>query len=185
MEIQVWKNTSKRKYIWTYSAKLDGCDDDIFYCSGGASSCNKEISKNKAIYECIERYSGSHIDKKQLKFSYYECHKDAIDPRNLIFFSSDQYKKGFPYDKFNSKDKIEWVDGVSLMDNKKILVPSFSVYLGYNRYCHPKKYFPTASSGLAVHQTENMAIFHGLLDNRHQRKRTLSMQRLLKNDIQE
>lgn len=164
--IQVWKNDSKRKYIHSYSSKIVGDNLGAYYVEGGSASVDDSIAKNKAVFEAIERYSGSKIPISLKKGSYEEIQNKAVNPNAFIFFAENQYKKsGFPYRKYSPRDQIEWVEGSSLIDSKKIFIPAFAVYLGYNqRISNSEKYFPTASCGLAIHETKKEAIVNGILE---------------------
>jgi ribosomal protein S12 methylthiotransferase accessory factor len=164
-EILVWKNDSPRDYIYSYSAKITNYKGKALYFEGGASSVDEDIAKSKAVYEAIERYSGSRVPKNLKKFVYKNYVQEAIDPNSFIFFASSQYDKSFPYKKPRPDVKIEWVKGLSLTRRKRVYIPAFAVYLGYNQTNPPGgKFFPTASCGLAVHKTFKKAVLHGLFE---------------------
>lgn len=165
-EIQVWKSDSKRKYIYSYSSRMVGGNLGAFYVEGGSVSVKSSLAKDKAIFEAIERYSGSKIPTRLRKSSYKKFQDQAVDPNNFIFFTDDQYKKkGFPYKKYISGSQIEWVKGNSLINLRELFIPAFAVYLGYNQKAPDlQRYFPTTSCGLAVHTTKSQAIIHGIFE---------------------
>lgn len=164
-EILVWKNDSLRDYIYSYSAKITNCEDKALYFEGGASSVDENVAKSKAAYEAIERYSGSKIPKNLKNFAYKHRVQEGIDPNSFIFFTSSQYNKSFPYKKPQPCVKIEWVKGLFLAHQKRVNIPAFAVYLGYNQTNPPGgSFFPTASCGLAVHKTFEKAVLHGLFE---------------------
>ena len=165
-EIQVWQNDSKRKYISSYSAKIIGDNLGAYYVEGGSASINKEIAKNKAVFESIERYSGSKIPSSLVKQPYAKVATKAINPKNFIFYNNSQFnKRGFPYSKYQLSDQIEWIKGKALLNSKDVLIPAFAVYLGYNEGISKSgKYFPTPSSGLAVQKTQKKAIINAIFE---------------------
>jgi len=165
-EIHVWKNDSKRKYIFSYSSKIMGDNLNAFYTEGGSASVDNSIAKDKAVFEAVERYSGSKIPTSLKSDPYNKIQNQVSDPNSFIFFADDQYSKNdFPYKKYNSQDQIEWVEGLLLNNSSKILIPAFAVYLGYNQKLPSSgKYFPTASCGLAVHKTKKASIVNGILE---------------------
>lgn len=165
-EIHVWKNVSKRKYIYSYSSRVIS-DTDSLYVEGGSCSVNENIAKDKAVYEAVERTCGSQNTKKLPYFRYDDISKEirAVNPQKFIFFPSNQYKKGFLYEKYHSKHNIQWVKATSLLDNKKVFIPAFTVFLGYNEHPEVKyKYFPTPSTGLSVHQTRKKSAINSILE---------------------
>lgn len=159
-EILVWQNDSKREYISSYSSRITGKNLGAYYVEGGSASIDDATAKNKAVFEAVERYSGSKIPKFLKKYIYAEVCNRAINPKDFIFYDDTQYlKSGFPYAKYKPTHLIEWVEGVSLLNLKRVFIPAFAVYLGYNQsISHSNKYFPTPSSGLAVHKTKREAI---------------------------
>ncbi|MFH1233788.1 MAG: YcaO-like family protein [Patescibacteria group bacterium] len=166
LELLIQKRSSKRSYVFDYHAFIKNVitnENDLFG-EGGGLSINPEEAKIRAIGETIERYCGSHINKKIKKASYDCVKKNAINPRELIYFSDSQYCNDFPYKKFNQKKQIGWVTGFSLTKKNKILLPAFAVYLGYNRLISKDEYFaPSSSCGLASHvsieKAKNNSIF--------------------------
>lgn len=165
-EIQVWKNDSTRKYIYSCSSRIVGDNLGAYYVEGGSASVQNSLAKNKAVFEAIERYSGSKIPVHLRKSSYKKIQDLAVSPNDFIFFTEDQYKeREFPYKKYTSSDQIEWVKCNSLINLRKLFIPAFAVYLGYNqRIPDSQKYFPTASCGLAVQRTKKQAIANGILE---------------------
>lgn len=165
-EIQVWKNDSKRKYIYGYSSRIVGGNLGAFYVEGGSVSVQSSLAKDKAIFEAIERYSASKIPIRLRKSSYKKIQDRAVDPNNFIFFTAYQHKKkDFPYKKYITGNQIEWVKGNSLINLRELFIPAFAVYLGYNQKIPDlQRYFPTTSCGLAVHTTKRQAIIHGIFE---------------------
>ena len=165
-KIEVWKNDSIRKYIYSYSSKIVDGNLGAYYFEGGSASIQNALAKNKAVFEAVERYSGSKIPLHLKKASFKKIQNEAVNPNAFIFFSKDEYKETtFPYSKYTSSGQIEWVKGVSLVNLSKLYIPAFAVYLGYNqRITNFQKYFPTASCGLAVQTTKRQAMVNGILE---------------------
>lgn len=156
---------SKRDYIYDYHAYIiEGVDKNPFG-KGGGISISEDIAKNKAVCEALERYCGSRINKIITKSTFNKIKSSAINPREIIYFRNDQYSIKFPYKKFNKNKIISWVEGYSLLQNKKIFVPASAVYLGYNRQNHNReKFLPTTSNGLALQTSLKRAIVRAIFE---------------------
>lgn len=166
LELIIQKRISKRSYVFDYHAFIRNVITkkiDLFG-QGGGTSFNLEDAKIRAIGESIERYCGSHINNKIVKSSFNNV-KNAINPQELIYFNDNQYCNNFPYKKFNEKISIDWLTGFSLTKRKKILVPAFAVYLGYNRFVPRDKHFmPNSSCGLASHASAEKAMNNAIFE---------------------
>ena len=166
LELILQKRASKRSYVFDYHAFIRDVENkkvDLF-SQGGGISINLENAKKRAIGEAIERYCGSHINNKVIRSSF-DSAKNAINPKKLIYFSDYQYCNEFSYKKFNTKITIDWITGLSLTKKKKILVPAFAVYLGYNRLVSKKFHFmPSSSNGLASHTSIKKAEYNAILE---------------------
>jgi ribosomal protein S12 methylthiotransferase accessory factor len=166
IKLVVQPRLSKRKYLYEYYAEIiDESKGKKDLWKGGGVSLNKEVAKIKAIAEAIERYSGNYINKRLFTRSFKEVKEKALNPRNIICFSKNQYRKNFPYNKFRSLIPINWVKGYSLTKKKTILVPAFAVYLGYNRLIPEEPIFiPTTSNGLAADKSIGKATLRGIFE---------------------
>lgn len=167
LELILQRRSSKRVYVFDYHAFIRDSTTNIIdpFGNGGGLSVDLEDAKIRAIGEAIERYCGSHINNKLLRKSYDNVKKNAINPKKLIYFSNKQYVNKFLYKKFNSRKTIDWIEGYSMTRKKKVLVPAFAVYLGYNRLINKDEHFmPTSSCGLASHNSIENAINSSLLE---------------------
>lgn len=152
LPVKIIQVKTKRTYIYDYYAfVINSKGERDPYGKGTGGSTNQKVAKRRAIAEALERYCGSYINQEIILKSYGEVEKNAIDPKRLIFFDDAQYSSKYLYKRFDPSIPIEWVEGLSLVEKRKILVPAFSVYLGYNRFVSKsERFMPTSSSGLAV-----------------------------------
>lgn len=160
------RRASRRNYVYDFSAsiKLPSLKDT--FRQGGAIDLKEKRAEKKAVFEAVERYSGSRIIKTVKGSVASLASKEIINPKDLIQFSEEQYlKKNFSYQKISDNKKIEWISGYSFLRRKKVLVPAFAVILGHNLH-QPKRnwYFPQSSCGLAVEKSYRKAVRNGLLE---------------------
>lgn len=167
-QIILQQRESSRRYIHDYYARVEDtqCNTSPFSVGGAVSSFSKKLAKKKAVSEAIERYCGSHVFGKITRGSFIDLNLNAVDPQKIIYFNEAQYiSKSFPYKKFCPNMEINWVKGCSLKNGKGILVPAFSVYIGYNRLIPKSEVIsPTISSGLALATTIEKAIVRGIFE---------------------
>lgn len=158
---------SKRKYLYDYHAQIKDSsgNKDLFGKGGAISFTREDLAKNKAVSEALERYCGSHVFNKLERGSFKDVKSQALDPQKIIYFTESQYIKKFRYKKFSSEAEIDWISGYSLTNRRKVLVPAFAVYLGYNRRVPKSEFFsPTTSSGLALGTTLETAILRAIFE---------------------
>ncbi len=165
-ELIVQPRRRKRSYVFDYHAWVvdkDGKED--FFAKGGGVSVEEQLAKKKALCEALERYCGSHVFQPIKRASYDELGADALNPSELIYFLDSQYLSQFLYRQFDRTQPIDWVEGYSLIQKRKIFVPAFAVYIGYNRLVPPEERFvPTTSCGLALHLTEERAVINAIFE---------------------
>lgn len=122
-----------------------------------------------AIGESVERYCSNLIDLKPVHYaSYNELRRrgfPALDPRELVLFSSRQYETaGFPFQPLAADLRIGWVEGHYLDDDSAVYVPASLVYVNWylrqNRH-QPRINFP-AFAGVAAGTSTEQAILSGL-----------------------
>lgn len=127
-------------------------------------SFDKKKALSKVLGETVERYSLSINNNKKFIYSSFnklvKLNKSAlVDPKDLILFSD---KKRYIHDL--DKKKLHWVEGKSLISNKKILVPAQLVYVPYlYQDSEPILRFPI-STGAAAGMTLTDALYRGICE---------------------
>jgi len=167
LQLIVQPRVSSRNFLFEYYAYIIsdiGKEDNLG--KGGGVSIDKKIAKMKAIGEAIERYCGSHIFKPLVKKSFQEVKKKALDPKRIIYFHQNQYRRSFPYNCFHSFIPINWVKGYSLTNKRPILVPAFAVYMGYHRLIKKEEpnFTVTTSNGLAADKNLTKATIKAIFE---------------------
>lgn len=165
-EILLWKNKSVPRGFHIYSARVNNSENGGCFYHGSGASFDKETAQKKAICECIERFCGSKVPRRLLTETHLNLFGQSYNPSKLIPFLEKQYNsKKFPYKRYRPDFEIDWVRGISLIDQRKVYIPAFSVYLGYN-FSIPlgQRFAPISSCGLAVQRTYNKAIIKGILE---------------------
>ena len=97
------------------------------------SSHNLNLAKLKALSEIFERYSGTvYRSKYFIKGSFNELKEKAFNPCDVVSFSKKQLStKDFEKFRFDKNTNFKWIEGISLISGKKILVPVQLVYWNY------------------------------------------------------
>lgn len=164
--ISVWKNKSVPQGFYIYSARTDCCWGSKRFCYGSGASLDEKTAQKKAIYECIERLCGSRVPKRLFTKAHIDIFDQSCNPGELIPFLEKQYhSKNFPYKKYQPSLKIDWVNSFSLINQRKVYIPAFAVYLGYNFLIPPsQRLTPISSCGLAIQNTYNKAIMKGVFE---------------------
>jgi ribosomal protein S12 methylthiotransferase accessory factor len=89
----------------------------------------------------------------------------ALSPDELPLFAPEQYASpGFPYQPFDERMLVRWIDGVELLTGELVAVPAQLVLLYYKH--HPREAriaYPT-TGGLAFHPEPRRAVLHGFLE---------------------
>ncbi len=165
-------NDDEQEIFYTYSAESNKIYNYLNWRPdyiGSGTSLNKNKAYNSAVGELIERYSGNFIPSNLISMTVDEIkNMDFLSPEIFVKFSEDQYKrKGFPFKKFNSLERIEWVLGNSLITKKNILIPAKFVYLNYWMYKNKiKKIYqsPILLSGIAAGPNLRFALNSAILE---------------------
>ncbi len=138
---------------------------------------SQEEARKNCAFEASERSAAilPPLNKRQSVWcSYDNIGQNAIDPRQLLMLSQEQYAKRHIWNtattgdfhippRFDPQMQIEWVTAAELSDGKEVLVPAAITYL---RYENPGRYgLPTPdSNGLALGDTPNNAIENACLE---------------------
>lgn len=118
------------------------------YAGKGPTEIHAKVS---SIMEAIERYSAEKQDEDKCIIKKYDS-KDCLNPEDLIL----------PKDSYND-EKLEWVEGYSVKDDRKVYVPANAVYHPYNtedvHHIHLSN-----TNGLASGNELEEAIFHAMME---------------------
>jgi ribosomal protein S12 methylthiotransferase accessory factor len=123
---------------------------------------------NKAIGECIERYSATVPNYRKLIYGSYESLRDynKINIKNLNYFSDEQYDSiNFPFIKLTENIKLHWIQGFELNENIPTLIPAEYIYLNYSERNEklPSTHY-SISTGLACHTNKENAILSSIFE---------------------
>lgn len=151
IKVLLQKRKHKRFYVHDYAAKivLNGQRRTFF---GGAVSTDEQDAKDRAVYEALERYGCSLVEREVLVSSRATLRKANIpflDPKDLAPFSNKQFAQDcFPYKPLRDEDEIGWI----MNESTSIAVPARAVYFDYQREAE-RSYMPSVTCGTALHQT--------------------------------
>ena len=136
------------------------------HSNNGGAGITRNGAMAAAIGESIERYCSSIYDSKDLVYaSYNELKGKAIEPERWALFSNSQYSiDNFLYKKYDCDTKINWVEGESLISNKKVYVPASFVYLPYTSSVYEKLISPCISTGLSAGISFESAVLGGIYE---------------------
>lgn len=144
------------------------CETPYAFCYGYGIDQNENKAKEKAIFECMERYFISFSETKRKRMiikSYDEVRNRALNPNQLFPFSNDQYlQKKFRYRKLNNDNKIYWAKGRFLFRKKEILVPASAIYCGYQKARFEPLIGRANSNGCAIGRSLHTAIINATLE---------------------
>ena len=129
---------------------------------GQAFSPSTGEASLKAMMEALERY-GLQMDPcgRVVRGSYNQLNPAAMDPRDLVLYSPEQYESaGFPWRAFDPDASLSWAQAARLTDGATNLVPADFVYTfeGTNRLVQ------STSSGAAAHTSRCDATLRGLCE---------------------
>ena len=99
---------------------------------GGAGRTRREAAA-AAVGEALERYSAGIVPHERLVVgSARELGADAVEPERFALFSPRQHAEaGFPFRPFTPTTPVPWVEGYSLPDRARALLPAELVFLGH------------------------------------------------------
>ncbi|MBP0726647.1 TOMM precursor leader peptide-binding protein [Bacillus sp. RG28] len=122
-----------------------------------------EESELTAILEGLERYNGIQaISKRTIVHDNFRNLNDvALNPLTVGVHAPDEYEKeNFPFQRFDSERKMNWVWGYSLLQERSLLVPEL---LAYYSLSHDGFVYET-SNGCAMGGSVEEAILHGIFE---------------------
>ncbi|MEZ5087970.1 MAG: YcaO-like family protein [Tessaracoccus sp.] len=108
-----------------------------------------------ALGESVERYCGNILDTVPITWGSYDelrrKHVPVLDPAELVLYSEAQYRApGFPFVPLTRDLRVHWVEGRSLVDDRRVLVPASLVYVNWY------------SAGFAAAAPTNFCAFAGI-----------------------
>jgi ribosomal protein S12 methylthiotransferase accessory factor len=122
-----------------------------------------EAARASALGEAIETYAATTWDPNDIMHaSRSELDGDAIDPRELVLYSDDQYRR-LLYSRYSETARLGWIRSRSLVSNRLVYVPTVAVLLDY-RVTPEENLFPMSSSGLAAGESLLDAVLRGALE---------------------
>lgn len=158
--------------FWQYSATLNSKflkqnGFDFNSVASGLSFFSQEIAVIKCLCESVERYCNhTFFDSSTSYIGTYEMVKhDALNPSNVVGFSKNQLKNtNFRKYRINSKSKFTWTGGISLITDKKVLIPSQLIYLSYRYLPNEPIIYPGISTGAAGGSNISGALVRGICE---------------------
>ncbi|HEC2228749.1 TPA: YcaO-like family protein, partial [Staphylococcus delphini] len=136
---------------YNMSMKIDGSGGDIY----------KDAAKFKSQAEALERYSSCvYSDNQFILSSYNDLDDYALDLNRIPKVSFNEEKNGW-IKRPSNDDKIRWVRGFSVTNNKTIWVPAIMTYL-YIPPLETERFWLPISTGCAIHEDYDKAIISGI-----------------------
>jgi ribosomal protein S12 methylthiotransferase accessory factor len=132
--------------------------------SGAGGDITPEIAKFKAYAEGLERYCNSVYNEEQFIWATAdELGEDALDLDTVPVCSDNEIAHPFcPLRKPDKFEKIRWVKGMSLTQERPKWIPAMMVYL-YIPFKSPAEVFHLPiSTGSATHTDINQAVINGI-----------------------
>jgi ribosomal protein S12 methylthiotransferase accessory factor len=137
-------------------------DDDV----SGSTALSREQAIAGAIGEAVERYSAAYVPTDAIRFATHtSVADDAVAPWSLELYDEEQYARpDFGYRAVGPEDRIGWVTGHSLTQNRPVLVPAFAVYQPYRPTADEWPVVQQITTGLACGNTAEEAILSALCE---------------------
>jgi thiazole/oxazole-forming peptide maturase SagD family component len=132
-----------------FAPQTERIDRKLF---GSGAHITREGALWAAVGEAIERYAGGvYFDEDVITASFLDVAAVALDPREMIAFSDEQYdSKDFPFVRFDPKAARGWVNGFDLTNRRDILVPASTAVLGYATRTPAERLDSQYSTGLST-----------------------------------
>ena len=132
---------------------------------GSGYAATADAARAAALGEAIERYAASEQPSRAVLAAAGDL-ADAIEPERFSLFTAEQLAApGFPFVAFTRATRIRWVDGHSLRDGRRVLVPAQLVYLRWGELAEGEERIGYAtSSGLACGECFESAALAALLE---------------------
>lgn len=130
---------------------------------GGGVHLDKELAKKKTIFETIERFTQSRLERKAVLAAAAELENPAA-PEEFAPFSDEQYASpGMRYARFEKSKRYYWLKGSRLATQRSVFLPVDFLGIDYALGNH-NNLAPLKSSGAAAHETFNKALNNSMLE---------------------
>jgi ribosomal protein S12 methylthiotransferase accessory factor len=138
-----------------------------FISEGTSVHENLDYSLVGSIGESLERYCAVYYDKETHDYGSFndlsrQSNKIYTDPETFALYAKEQNLDEFEY--FGRDSKVAWVEGLSLVSHKPIMVPAQLVYLPYFRMLNETEIFHSTSTGLAFGISVDDTVYSGLME---------------------
>ena len=137
----------------------------------GADFNDPAAAECAAVGEVIERYCGNILmQDASIKSSQDELKKlgeNYLDIKQMIHFTKSQYERaGFPFKPPTITSKVTWIRGMSLIDEKSILVPAQLSLLNEEYFSQndEEQHLPIQFSGISFHTDKMVACKKSFLE---------------------
>ncbi|KKS97729.1 MAG: hypothetical protein UV73_C0005G0006 [Candidatus Gottesmanbacteria bacterium GW2011_GWA2_43_14] len=158
-------NYNDEPKIYTYVAYYETGNNNNSNSSSG-TSFNQRRALIKVLGEATERYCLNFVEEKNLITSNISMLKAPyLDPLKIPSFSKHQLlSKSFKRFVFNENTKFKWIEGYSLIEKKRVLIPAQLVFTYYTPLPNePCIRFPI-STGAASHTSFKKALYTGICE---------------------
>jgi ribosomal protein S12 methylthiotransferase accessory factor len=141
------------------------------YCNSklDAGSCgfSEKQALESALGEFIERLAGLTSIQLDTTYESYDSLKakefNAYHPEDFTEYANWQYTDNFPFKRWKRDDKVYWINGTDLLNNKTILIPTFLAYWsGIQPDGQMQKFMINNSTGCAAGKNIEDAIVSGV-----------------------
>lgn len=158
-EFRLGRQYGAPNFFYEYAVSIDsqklGNEIENIRTSGGASPHGALGAKVKATGELMERYCSGIFHSEDFHFEAYDDAPDEkVHPDIFSFYAKIQTEqKGFYYDFFDTKAKINWAKSYDVFNNTFRWVPASTVFVPYE-FAKAKgeaKINQSISTGLACH----------------------------------
>lgn len=158
--------------FWYYSATISDKhlkhDGTHFHSkASGVSFFSQKKAILKALAEAIERYDNFAFFKKGVSYtgSYSGIKKNAIDPKEFVFFSDKQLRqKRYKKFRIDNSSLFRWTRIKSLTNEKNYHIPCQLISLSYQPVNSEPIIYPSISTGAAGHFTLDSALLNGIYE---------------------
>ena len=157
---------SDEPQFYLYSCEYFNNKKSHIKLRGFGSDDNEDVAVTHAIAEAIEYYCITHESGKYIHASYKKLDTKAIDPLRFVPFSQSQLAQN-KYKKFivTHDSELNWLNGYSLTNNKKVLIPASLAYANYNSRQNEEPVIRMPiSTGSACGFSQSFALYRGLCE---------------------
>ncbi|WP_077706053.1 YcaO-like family protein [Virgibacillus dokdonensis] len=131
---------------------------------GAGGDVDREEARLKAYAEALERYCNAVYTEDQFIFATAnELGEEALNLDTVPICSEQELASPYcPVRKPDKNEKIRWVKGMSLTQERPIWIPAIMAYLFIPFKSRAEEFYLPISTGTATHTTYNQAIINGI-----------------------